>query len=312
KWVQQGSVTIGRPTARLRDVALAVHHAHENGVIHRDLKPANILVDADHHPHVMDFGLAKLVGQSVRASYTEGALAVGTPAYMSPEQAAGSKTVDARTDVYSMGVMLYEILTGKLPFVGASPMEVMIKTTKDPVVPPSKITGIQINPEHFKTLESVCLKALSKNPDDRHPSAEAFAEDLSAWLKGRDFRVRSGRFQKRLVIGLVAAAVLLALGGAWFRYPYAAARVETDLALADAMMRDNRPAEALVAYTAAAERDAANPRARDGRQRALDALNPKPPPPKDPWAESIDLLKLVDLSRDVVSGTWNRDGPAVL
>jgi tRNA A-37 threonylcarbamoyl transferase component Bud32 len=310
QWQKKGSVTLGRPTTILRDVALAVHHAHRNGVIHRDLKPANILVDGEGRPHVTDFGLAKLVGQSVRASYTEGALAVGTPAYMSPEQAAGSKAVDARTDVYSMGVMLYEILTGRLPFVGASPMEVMIKTSKDPVVPPSKITGIQINPVHFKTLEGICLKALAKSPDDRHATAEQFAEDLSKWLRGRDFRVRSERFRKRLIAGVVAAVVLVSGGLATYKLRYS---VNAELSKADALLQEGRAAEALALYAAAAERDALNPRAREGRQRALDTLTPKPPPaPADPWKQAIDLLKLVDLSHDVVSGTWNRDGSAVI
>jgi hypothetical protein len=96
-------------------------------------------------------------------------------------------------------------------------MEVMIKTSKDPVVPPSKITGIQINPVHFKTLEGICLKALAKSPDDRHATAEQFAEDLSKWLRGRDFRVRSERFRKRLIAGVVAAVVLVSGGVATYK-----------------------------------------------------------------------------------------------
>jgi len=275
QWSKKGSVTLGRPTTILRDVALAVHHAHRHGVIHRDLKPANILVDPEGKPHVMDFGLAKLAGQNIHASYTEGSLAVGTPAYMSPEQAAGSKAVDARTDVYAMGVMLYEILTGRLPFVGASPMEVMIKTSKDPVVPPSKITGIQINPEHFKTLEGICLKALAKNPADRHRTAEEFAADLTLWLRGRDFRVRSARLKKRLIAGAAAALVLIAAG---------------------AILAKTRPWRNSVAV-----------------ETAHAAAPPAPPaPPPDPWANAVNLLAAVELPRDSISGAWMRDGAVIL
>jgi len=275
QWCKKGSVTLGRPTSLLRDVALAVHQAHQNGVVHRDLKPANILVDSEGRPHVMDFGLAKLVGQNIRASYTEGSLAVGTPAYMSPEQASGAKTVDRRTDVYSMGVMLYEILTGKLPFVGASPMEVMIKTSKDPVVPPSKITGIQINPETFKTLESVCLKALSKNPADRHATAERFAEDLTNWLRGRRFRVGRSRHRVLWTAGTVAALLLL---GFYFLKP------------------GSVPAQPAAMLPAP----------------AVQPAPPSAPPPPDPWKTAIGLLKRIDLPVDAVSGKWEWDGDVLL
>ncbi|MBI3857402.1 MAG: serine/threonine protein kinase [Planctomycetes bacterium] len=307
KWCKKGSVTIGRPTTLLRDIALAVHHAHEHGVIHRDLKPANILVDDDNQPHVMDFGLAKLVGRSIQASYTEGGLAVGTPAYMSPEQASGVKTVDRRTDIYSMGVMLYEILTGKLPFSGSTPMEIMVKTSKDPVVPPSKITSVQINPIHFKTLEGVCMKALAKDPGNRYATAEQFAADLTRWLRGKDFRVSDARLN-RWVIGSLAAAILLALaGGALQRWKPWRANVEADLALGDRLLAEGKAEEALVAYSRAAGREADNVRAGQGRDLALKKLREKlAPQPEDPWKAAISLLPVVDVPKDVVSGNWSR------
>jgi tRNA A-37 threonylcarbamoyl transferase component Bud32 len=315
KWCTKGSVTIGRPTALLRDVALAVDYAHEHGVIHRDLKPANILVDKENHPHVMDFGLAKMVGQSLKASYTEGGLAVGTPAYMSPEQASGVKTVDRRTDIYSMGVMLYEILTGKLPFVGASPMEVMIKTSKDPVVPPSKITSVQINPIHFKTLEAVCLKALAKDPADRYSTARQFAEDLTRWLRGQDFRPANQRL-KRAVIATAAAAVVLAVvGGALWRTKPWRAGIDADLARADVLLREGKAEEALVLYSKVVGRESDNVRAEKGRQTALEKIREKAVPPPvpasapavvEPWKGAVDLLTLVDLPKDLVSGKWSR------
>jgi serine/threonine protein kinase len=325
KWCRKGSITIGRPTALLRDVALAVHHAHENGVIHRDLKPANILVDQDNQPHVMDFGLAKMVGQSLKASYTEGGLAVGTPAYMSPEQASGVKSVDRRTDIYAMGVMLYEILTGKLPFSGASPMEVMIKTSKDPVVPPSKITSIQINPIHFKTLEGVCLKALAKDPADRYDTAEQFAEDLSRWLKGQDFRPANLRM-RRILIGSAAAVVVLAVSGAilWRMKPWRAG-IEADLTRADALLAEGKADDALVLYSKVIGHEPDNLRAEQGRQSSLRRLQQKAPPTpplapapgpakwtKEPWKDTVELLRLVDLSKDVVSGRWSRKSDGLI
>ena len=316
QWCKRGSTTLGRPVALLRDVALAAHHAHENGVIHRDLKPANILVDGEGRPHVMDFGLAKLSGQSVRSSYTEGALAVGTPAYMSPEQGAGTKDIDRRTDVYSMGVMLYELLTGRLPFSGTTPMEVMVKTSKDPVVPPSKITGIQINPDHFKTLESICLKALAKNPADRHSTAEKFAEDLSQWLRGRDFRVRSARLRKRLILGAAAVLVVSVTGAVLARTQPWRVNVEAQVLRADALLISGRPEEALALYASAEALDPEHRRARDGRKRAMEALAPKPapppPPPADPWKNAINLLAAVELPRDAVSGVWMMDGEVLM
>ena len=316
KWCNKGTVSIGRPTALLRDVALAVHHAHEHGVVHRDLKPANILVDGDNHPHVMDFGLAKLVGQSLKASYTEGGLAVGTPAYMSPEQASGVKTVDRRADIYSMGVMLYEILTGRLPFVGSSPMEVMVKTSKDPVVPPSKITTAQINPVHFKTLEAVCLKALAKDPAARYPTAEQFAADLTRWLRGQDFHVANPKLARRLswTIGATALAILVA-GVLGTTRPWKASS-DPLLAQADRLLSEGKAEEALLIYGQVAGREKENVRAESGRQAALRTLRekpaPAPPPPEDPWKKAVPLIPSIDLSKDVVSGKWAREGQAVV
>jgi tRNA A-37 threonylcarbamoyl transferase component Bud32 len=309
QWLRKGSITVtlGRPTTLLRDVALAVHHAHEHGVIHRDLKPANILVDADNRPHVMDFGLAKMAGQNILASYTEGGLAVGTPAYMSPEQASGSKGVDRRSDVYAMGVMLYEILTGKLPFTGATPMEVMVKTSKDPVVPPSKITRFQMNPVHFKTLEAICLKALAKTPAERYPTAERFAADLTQWLGGRDFRVADHRLRRRLLLGGAAAAVLLAAGGVLVRTKPWRAAIEADLARADRLLAEDKAEEALAVYRQVLAREKDNRRAEAGCGNALRRI-----PPPDPWKGAVNPLASVDMAADVVSGTWAREGTALV
>jgi serine/threonine protein kinase len=188
-WHRHGSVTVRQRVAMLRDVALAVHHAHRNGVIHRDLKPENILVDRNHQPRITDFGLAKLVGSSAQPLATATGTALGTPAYMSPEQIRGARDVDHRADLYALGVMLYEILTGRRPFGGESPYEIMMRTVNDQVVAPSKITNLKINPVLYRNLENICLIALAKKPGDRYPDAEAMARDLTKWLKGEDFRI---------------------------------------------------------------------------------------------------------------------------
>jgi len=311
KWLKKGSLSVGRPTKLLRDVALAVDHAHTHGIIHRDLKPANILVDADNQPHVMDFGLAKIAGQSVKASYTEGGFAVGTPAYMSPEQVQGSTGVDHRTDIYSLGVMLYEILTGRLPFTGATPFEVMQKAAKDPVVPPSRITTVQINPTHFKTIESVCLKALNKDPRDRYPTARAFAADLSRWLQGQDFGIADRKLRRRMLGGIAAAAVVALLGVAFVRKPWLPS-LDSELARADALLQASKADQALVVYAQALERDRGNVRAEAGRKAALEKLQEKPPPPTDPWKLAVDVLPAVKLESDVVSGKWVREDGALV
>jgi len=214
-----------------------------------------------------------------------------------------------------MGVMLYEILTGKLPFVGASPMEVMIKTSKDPVVPPSKITSVQINPIHFKTLEGVCLKALSKDPADRYDTAQQFAEDLTRWLRGQDFRPVNLRLRRLLIGGAAAAVVLAAVGGTLWRTKPWRAGIEADLARADVLLAEGKAEDALVLYSKVVGREADNLRAEQGRQHSLRKIREKHAPPPvpatatvavEPWKDAVELLSLAELPKDVVSGKWSR------
>ena len=216
-WTRTGSVTMRQRIALLRDVALAVHHAHQHGIVHRDLKPENILVDRSHRPRITDFGLAKMLGSAIQPLVTATGTSLGTPAYMSPEQVKGLKNVDARADVYSLGVMLYELLTGRRPFDGETAYEIMMKTVNEEAVPPSHITSIQINPVLYKNLENICLIALSKDPKDRYSSAAAFARDLTSWLKGEDVRVvvprkwRIWRSRKQAIRIALGLAVLTAV-----------------------------------------------------------------------------------------------------
>jgi serine/threonine-protein kinase len=245
-WTRTGSVTMRQRVALLRDVALAVHHAHQHGIVHRDLKPENILVDRTHRPRITDFGLAKMLGSALQPTVTATGTALGTPAYMSPEQVKGLKTIDARADVYSLGVMLYELLTGRRPFIGETAYEIMMKTVNEEAVPPSHITSIQINPVLYKNLENICLIALSKEPKDRYSSADAFARDLTSWLKGEDIRVvvprrwriwRSRKQAIRIGVGLAALAAVAAV----------------------ALLLHNRPEEAPVRTAATVKAEALQP-----------------------------------------------------
>jgi serine/threonine protein kinase len=223
EWRKQGSLTVQRHVTLLRNIALAVHHAHEHGIVHRDLKPENILVDLNHQPHLTDFGLAKAAGGDLPDSLTATGSSVGTPDYMSPEQVQGRKDVDRRTDVYALGVLLYEVLAGRRPFQADSSFDLMTRTVNDPIVPPSRFSRVQMNPIVFKNLELICLIALSKNRNDRYPTAAAFAEHLSQWLRGEPFEVvlprawRLARARQRIRLALlVAAAVALVTAGLVF------------------------------------------------------------------------------------------------
>jgi serine/threonine-protein kinase len=156
----------------LEQVALAVQHAHEQGIVHRDLKPANIILDAAGRPHVTDFGLAKM--EHLEKTATQGGGTIGTPWYMSPEQVIGDvKGTDGRSDIYAMGVMLYEVLTGKVPFPGSSVVQVYLGILNGTVTPPS-----QVNPRTPHELEEICLRALNRDKTRRQPSALEFAGDL--------------------------------------------------------------------------------------------------------------------------------------
>jgi hypothetical protein len=217
-WRKRGSLNIRQQIGALRDVALAVDHAHRHGIVHRDLKPENVLVDRDHRARVTDFGLAKAMGSVGLPTLTAAGTALGTPAYMSPEQVQGLKTVDGRTDVYSLGVMLYEILTGRTPFEGGSTYEIMMKTVHEPVTPPSKITNLKLNPVMYRNLENICMLALAKDPGHRYPDAASFGQDLTRWLHGEEVKVvlppawRLWRARKLFPkFALAASAVLVAV-----------------------------------------------------------------------------------------------------
>jgi serine/threonine protein kinase len=169
--------------ARLLDIARAVHFAHQRGILHRDLKPSNVLIDRAGMAFVTDFGLAKRTG--VDSSLTETGQPLGTPRYMAPEQAAGRKDLTVAADVYSLGGILHERLTGRPPFVGDNLLEVLRQVREvEPPRPSSMLPGLD------RDLETICLKCLEKNPGRRYASAEALADDLDHWLKGEPITAR--------------------------------------------------------------------------------------------------------------------------
>jgi tetratricopeptide (TPR) repeat protein len=229
----------GRPSFRqaawwVADVADALAHAHRHGVIHRDVKPSNILIDAEGQLRLTDFGLARR--DAADGTVTEEGQVLGTPAYMSPEQARGEVSrIDVRTDVYSLGAVLYELLTGELPFHGNNRMLLRQVLEEEPR-PPRRV-----HDEVPRDLETVCLKAMAKEPADRYAGAAELADDLRRFLQGQPVRARPVGVVGRLIrwgrrrptlAGLSAALLFVAaLGFAGVFWQWRQA--ETHLAEAD-------------------------------------------------------------------------------
>ncbi|MEK7468151.1 MAG: FG-GAP-like repeat-containing protein [Planctomycetota bacterium] len=207
-------------------VARALAHAHAAGIVHRDIKPGNVLVIAESPPlktsttltslrvadgfveeyraMLLDFGLARDANDATALTLTGDVL--GTPLYMSPEQTAGAKDIDARTDVWSLGTVLYEVVTGVAPFVGESVMEILHKVKSVDPVPPSRLA-----PDMSRDAETIVLKALEKNPARRYQSAREFADDLERFLRGEAIHARPPSWVYR---SMKAAAKRPALSGA--------------------------------------------------------------------------------------------------
>jgi tetratricopeptide (TPR) repeat protein len=209
KWMSGRKLAYCDCAALCVKIADGLHHAHEEGVIHRDLKPSNIMIDRRGEPHIMDFGLAKR--EAGETTMTMDGQILGTPAYMSPEQAKGlAHGADRRTDVYSMGVILFELLTGERPFRGSLQM-LLKQVMQDEPVSPRNLDG------HVpRDLETICLKCLQKEPARRYPTAKDLSEELGRYLAGRPIKARPVSALERMVRWcgrnrLVAASALAAV-----------------------------------------------------------------------------------------------------
>jgi WD40 repeat protein len=228
KLVEGASLASGRlplparkAAALLATVSHAMHYAHQRGILHRDLKPGNVLLDAQGQPYVTDFGLAKRLEGTVPHTRTGGIL--GTPSYMPPEQARSEKVLTTGVDVYSLGAILYEMLTGRPPFRADTPLDTILQVLdREPEVPHN------LDPCVDRDLETICLKCLQKEPEKRYGSAEALAEELDRWLKGEPILARpAGRTERmwrwcrrnQRVAASLAGLVATLVGGivvAWF------------------------------------------------------------------------------------------------
>src|SRR5438477_7549421 len=197
KFVEGGQLDqiVGRAPQSIRqsaeliaNVARTVHYAHEHGILHRDIKPGNILLDANGEPHLTDFGLARLLESESTITHTLEVL--GTPSYMAPEQAAGNNAgLSSATDVYGLGAVFYQLLTGHPPFAGGTTFEtVRLVLDTEPRQPRLW------NPKVDRDLSTICLKCLEKDPQRRYSSALALAEDLEHWLKHEPIRAKPSGF----------------------------------------------------------------------------------------------------------------------
>jgi hypothetical protein len=185
KRLADGPLPASEAARLLAPVARAVQCAHEHGILHRDLKPSNILIDRDGQPFVSDFGLAKQV--DAERSLTQTGAILGTPSYMAPEQASADRgRIGPRSDVYALGAVLYHLLTGRPPFLAATPLETVLLVLEQDPVPP-RVLNPRANPE----LEMVALKCLQKSPEQRYPTAAALADDLDAFVRGEPVSARS-------------------------------------------------------------------------------------------------------------------------
>ncbi len=259
----------------LKPATEAIEYAHKQKLVHRDIKPQNIMLDTHGHVYVLDFGLAK--STKGKSDVTQQGMVMGTPSYMAPEQAQG-KSLGPRSDVYSLGATLYELVTGRPPFKGATPIETVMQVLhKDAPLPSSLVKGVPSD------LELIILKCMEKDPKLRYPTAQALADELGRFLSGEAIHAQPPTVATRLVKGLkrnrallplIGGALLAAIAALIFLFGSGgqAPQVDETLQRADTMFEKGKFEGARALYKEVLTIDGQNERARSRIKKCSDAI----------------------------------------
>ena len=294
-----------------RDVASALHYAHVHGIVHRDIKPENVLLAGGGAEAVVtDFGIARAVSAAGKDDLTGAGVAIGTPAYMSPEQASAATTIDGRSDVYSLGCLLYEMLVGHPPFTGASQQEVLVRHTMDPV--PTITAG---RAAVSVPLQRVVYRALAKSPADRFATAEKFAEALDAAATGTELHTGRGwRWGTRAAVTLITLVLGVAAARRW--WPRTVAQDERVVAVLPFRVSGADPAleylrEGMIDLLAAKLTGDGGPRAVDPRT-VVSAWRRRAGGDELPQGEALRLARSLGAGRALLGAVIGTPGRLVL
>ena len=275
----------------LKKLAEAVHYAHERGILHRDLKPENVLLDTAGEPYLTDFGLARLTESDTRV--TRSHISLGTPAYIAPEVAlGGSAEATVASDVYGLGAVMYELLTGQPPFSGPTPLEVLRRVSDtEPRLPSTFVRTVD------RDLETICLKAMAREPRQRYETGAALARDLERWLGGQPIEARpSGQLERTLkwvkrrpliaaLLGMLTLLALVIILGSWKINADLRARseqqrqalVQNSIETANRILTQGDPATALLSLNAAIRLASGHPAQEEMQRRRLGLAQPDLP-----------------------------------